>query len=298
MAGPPLAGVVVDDRPANSRDRANMVVAGTFSAVGPGKAAAVWGPMNLLIYGVQKESLTCTAGANSGTVSAGTTQSVGDSVQSTLVPPGTTVATTSGGGALTFAFPTQMWGCLLSSAAAIQFPPGFLSNGNLPNGFPLSSLVGATLTDPNAYFGSGVTVLAVGPDSASLQLSSAPTTTPNLSGPVPIEFALTANCVQGGTDANATYVGSGTTLTGQTYVVERSPDGGATWVGCNIGGAGQLAKFIAPTNPISVAFGEPEAGSLYRVNCIAYASVTRVTPNYRFSTTGQAGTSLQTPAIT
>ena len=302
MSVPALAGVAANDKSATSQDRANSLVTGTIKAVGAGKAFPCWGPLNLLVYGVQAEALTITtAGVNGGTVPAGTTQNIGDSVQSTLVPPGTTIKTTDGGGNLTFAFPTQTWYGVLDGSASIKFPNGAPVG---LQGSTLASLVGATVTDPNGYFGTGVTVLGVGADNQSLLLSAAPTSAtgrPFLPGPVPIEFALTAKCLTAaGTDANATFVGSGTEIGADTtsFVIERSMDGGSTWVGCNIGGSGQLAKFTSLPNPLSVSFGEPEAGSLYRVNCLVFSAATRVTINYRWSTTGQAGTVLSTPAIT
>ena len=189
---------------------------------------------------------------------------------------------------------------MLDGSASIKFPNGAPAG---LQGNTLASLVGAAVTDPNGYFSGTVTVLGVGADGQSLLVSAAPTsssTRPFVSGPVPIEFALTAKCLTAaGTDANATFVGSGTALGGATtaFVIERSMDGGSTWVGCNIGGSGQLAKFTGLAGPLSVSFGEPEAASLYRVNCLVFAESTRVTINYRWSTTGQAGTVLSTPAI-
>ena len=167
MSVPALAGVAANDKSSTSQDVANSLVTGTIKAVGAGKAFPCWGPLNLLVYGVQAEALTITtAKANAGTVPAGTTQAVGDSVQSTLVPPGTTIKTTDGGGNLTFAFPTQTWYGVLDGSAAIKFPNGAPAG---LQGNTLASLVGATVTDPNGYFGSGVTVLAVGADNQSLQ---------------------------------------------------------------------------------------------------------------------------------
>jgi len=295
MGVPASSGLACNDKAITSLDRANGLVTGTLKAVGPGKAFPVWGPMNFVAYGSLAQALTVAAsGSNAATVSSTTNINPGDSVQSTLAPPGTTVATASGGN-ITFAFPTQMWPCVLINSPSITFPNG------VPVGCVLSQLVGATINDPNGYFGSGVTVLAVGADGKSLQVSAAPTSIPSSGGtsPVPIEFALTANCLTAGTDANATFSGSATPLGGNiTLQLERSFDGGSTWIGCNIGGAGQLAKFTNPTSPISVAFGDPEAGALYRVNCLAFSgAVANTSCAYRWSTTGQAGIVMSTPAI-
>jgi hypothetical protein len=49
-----------------------------------------------------------------------------------------------------------------------------------------------------------------------------------------------------------------------------------------------LASFSAGT-PVSLTFGEPERGVLYRLNCLSYASGV---VNYRLSSTGMAAMSL------
>lgn len=295
MAAPALPGLAANDRAANSRDRANGLVTGTLTAIGPGKAMPVWGPFNVLVYGVLLQAVTITAsGTNAGTVSSGTNISAGDSLSTTLAPAGTTVKTIAGTD-LTFAFPTQTWrGSLSRAGAQIAF-----GATTLPGGQALSTLVGSAVSDPNGYFPSGVTVLGVGADGMSVLTSAAPTTFPTVTGAVPIEFALTANCLTAGTDAASTFTGAATPI-GQattTFQIERSLDGGSTFVCANIGGAQTLAQFTNVIGPLSVAFGDPEANALYRVNMIAYTAVTNVTPNYRLSASGQAGMSLSTPAI-
>lgn len=295
MAVPAAPGVAANDKSATSQDRANGLVTGTIAAVGPGKAFPVWGPMNFLAYGVLADALTCTKGSNTVTVGSSTNCNVGDSVQSTLVPAGTTVKTSPGAGAITLAFPTQTWrGAITTANAAIRFPNG------VPAGLTLAALVGAAVSDPSGYFPSGVTVLGVGLDGVSLQTSAPPTTAPADASNVPIEFALTNNCVTTGTDTAATFSGVTTPLGASviTFQLERSLDGGSTWICCNVGGFGTLAQYINPTGPVQVAFGDPEAGSLYRVNCLAFSSaVDNTTCRYRWSTTGQAGIVMSTPAL-
>jgi hypothetical protein len=44
------------------------------------------------------------------------------------------------------------------------------------------------------------------------------------------------------------------------------------------GGNGTLAQYTTGT-PVNFAFGEPERGVLYRLNCIIFAAVTGVTLN-------------------
>nr|WP_198983063.1 hypothetical protein [Herbaspirillum sp. ASV7] len=56
-----------------------------------------------------------------------------------------------------------------------------------------------------------------------------------------------------------------------TVQLERSFDGGTTWVPYTLDAANDYAKF---TTPASLVFSEPEHGMLYRVNCIAFTSGT------------------------
>lgn len=294
MAVPAAPGVACNDKSATSQDRANALVTGTLVGVGPGKAVVAWGPMNFVAYGVLANALTTTHGSSTGAVNSSTNVSVGDSVKSTLVPAGTTIKTSPGGGVVTFAFPTQTWrGAISAATAAITFPKG------VPGSLAPATLVGAAVSSPSGYFASGVTVLGVGADGTSLQLSAPATSAPMDASDVPIEFALTNNCVTTGTDSAATLTGSVTPLGAATtsLVLERSFDGGSTWLPLNIGGSGAPAIYTNQVGPISIAFGEPEAGLTYRVNCIAYTEVSNLTINYRWSATGQAGIVASTPAI-
>lgn len=74
-----------------------------------------------------------------------------------------------------------------------------------------------------------------------------------------------------------------------TVRLERSFDGGTTWIVCGIGGSGQQAQWNTANQDVSVVIGEPEDGVLYRLNVTAFANGPI---NYRFSTTGGAGKSL------
>ncbi len=73
-----------------------------------------------------------------------------------------------------------------------------------------------------------------------------------------------------------------------TVRLERSFDGGTTWVVCGIGGSGAQATWVGASADISIVVGEVERGMLYRLNCTAYTSGNI---NYRMSTTGQAAIS-------
>jgi hypothetical protein len=67
--------------------------------------------------------------------------------------------------------------------------------------------------------------------------------------------------------------------------LERSTNGGTTWVVAGIGGTGQQAIYDTSNTDVSVLAFEPEAGVIYRLDCTAYTSGTI---NYRMSTTGGA----------
>lgn|GEM_PF-3014741 len=294
MGIPSLPGVSGSDKV--SADRANGVVSGTISGVGPGKAFSAWGPLNFVLYGSRVTSLAVTAGSTTGTAS-GTGKAVGDAVKSTLVPPGTTVGSDPSGGTFTMKFAPQAWAGLPAvNSLTVQMTVD--AANKLPNGKALSTLVGATVDSP--YFASGVTVVMVGADGTSLVMSAAATSAPAANKDPPlIWFAPTGNVIDvAGTDTAAVFTGVGSgyqpsVLTGQ---LERSFDGGSTWVGVGVG-FGALASLLAANMPYSIAFGDPEASVLYRVNTATYTATSGVTVNYRVSTTGQASVSLSVPAI-
>lgn len=60
------------------------------------------------------------------------------------------------------------------------------------------------------------------------------------------------------------------TFTG-TVLLERSTDGGATWLPCSVDGTGALAQYTAAA---LVQGLEVEAVALYRLNCTSYSSGT------------------------
>ena len=75
--------------------------------------------------------------------------------------------------------------------------------------------------------------------------------------------------------------------------LQRSFDGGTTWIGCNVGGGGQKALWSTGWD-ISIIFSECEKGVLYRLSCTAWTSGTI---NWRFSTSGAAAMSLSLASI-
>lgn len=94
---------------------------------------------------------------------------------------------------------------------------------------------------------------------------------------------VTAAQVVAGADAAAQF---GQAAWAGTVQLERSFDGGKTFLVCGVGGAGQSAIYTGAVqngNAVSVAASEPEKGVLYRLNCTAYTSGT---PYYRISASG------------
>ena len=275
-------------------DQASAVVSGVLTAVGPGDPFAFRGPMNWAIYAsITNIGFTTTAGSLTASVSSGTQLAVGGAINSANVPAGTTWKTFSGTSG-TLALPAlTLWASNLSTSAAfVTLPPG--SN--------VAQLLGSTVTVPSnaeqTALPSGTTVIAIAQlDIAAtatspgqpgiVQLSAAPTVVPPDANPRPLRFALTGNAVTGGVDAAAIFTGATVVWSG-TVQIERSFDGGSTWIVCNQGGGGTLASYNSGT-PVSMVFGEPEKNVLYRPNCIAYTSG-RI--NYRVSQTGGANESL------
>lgn len=292
--GVPLPQGVLGDVWPPTADAANAVVSGTFGAIGPGIAAEFWGAFNVAIWATVTTALTTTAGSNAAVLGSAAGLAVGSAIDSVLVPNGTTIKTMAGT-AITMAFPTISLEC--------QYQAGYAVLTNLP---VTAGLVGATITAPGIPAGVTVTgiIQAAGttpggaPQTGSVTISAAPTlSSPPAGFPTggtgrnKVLFALTASGIAAGTDAAAVFTGSGVTYVG-TVELQRTFDGGKTYVTANIGGSGQLAQYSAGT-PVSFIAGECERGIGYRLNCPAYTSGTI---NYRLSTTGQAATVLSISA--
>lgn len=291
MGIPALPGVSGSNR--NQADRANAVVFGTFAALGASAPLSVWGPMNVVVWGELADALTTTAGSANVTAASATGSVNGDTLVSANLPPGTTILSGGAGTALVATFPPQFWqGVIVNGSAIINFPAAS-SGPSLPA--DLTTLIGATILNSD-YFASGTTILAADNTLRRLTASAAATAGPPNNQPAFIEFKPTGNAVKtSGADANALIMGPATAIN-LTLQLERSFDGGRKWIACNLGGDATLAQWVL-TKPLSLSFGEPEAGMLYRLNCLAFAAVTNVTVRYRLSTTGQASTSLSVPAI-
>jgi hypothetical protein len=287
MGIPAVAGLA-DTLPLPAGDRANTGFVGTFSAIGPSPVIPIYGPANVAIWASVNTTLTLTAGSASATVASATGLAIGGAINSAFLPAGCTiknlVSTT-----VTLGFPTYTYygnatvgSNLITGLASTQWLLGATITGpGIPNGTTVTKIVTAAVAaTSNQPYGSPA-------QPGTIQISNNVTTASVLSAPVAFNFLLAANIVPAATDTAALFTGAGTTFSA-TVQLERSFDGGNTWVVCNVGGSGTLAQYTAGT-PVSAAFAEPELGVLYRLNCIAYTSGTI---NYRVTTTGAAAMSL------
>lgn len=300
MGVPAGPGVAASGLPP-PEDQASAVLSGQITAVGPTAPFAFRGPMNLELYASINSALTTTATSLAATVASATGLAAGAAINSANTPDGATVGVLAGTN-VTLALPP------------VTYPARFTTQTaqlTLPPGSGVAALVGASVKVDPAYpvsqaaIPAATTVLNVvqadvAPNSASpgvpgiVTISAAPTVVPVNNATVPLVFGRTGNAVATtGADAAAVFTGAGVSWVG-TVQLERSFDGGNTFVVCNIGGGGQLAQYTAGT-PVSLTFGEPEKNVLYRLNCIAYTSGTI---NYRISQTGGANEALAIGPLT
>lgn len=276
-------------------DQANKVVQSTFAAVGPGLPIAVRGPVNVEIWASYLSTLTTTANSLTASLAAIGVAAIGNSINSVNLPAGSTIKTLPGGNGITVGLPTQTWyGSCLTAQAAIT--------GLVDTNLSLAKLVGASIISP--YFTAGTTVTAVGAVAGTVQTSAPPTSQPANPQPlVPFGFALsTAAITTTGTDTAATYTGW-EIVWAATVQLERSFDGGRTWLVANIGTLGAATRASwAGTNattgtPLSFSFGESEKQVMYRLNCLTAALAAGTTLNYRLSQTAVASESLALASV-
>lgn len=287
MSVVPLRGVSASGQSPYVNDFANGVVQGTLAAVGASKPFAFYGTMNLWVWTEFLTPLTITAGSLTGSVVTAGGIAAGAAVRSTLLPPGATV------GSITTTAPVLVLPTLTYPARSVNGKPTLtgIYDTTYLSGAAVAGLgfAGATvLTIDQASIIAGGQVGEGSPGNVTLSANAS--VGPQNQNPTPFEFALAAAALVSGTDANAVFTGAAIGLTGQIQV-ERSFDGGQTWIVANIGGSGALAQFDTST-PVSVAFGEPERETLYRLNLTALTGATGNSLHYRISATGQAATTL------
>lgn len=290
MGLPAPAGVAASGQPPTG-DAANYVVSGVIGAVGPGQAFAMRGPINLFIWASINTTLTITNGSLAATVASAAGLVAGDAINSVKVPSGTTIGAIAGTAVTLAVPPITLYGTTNTAQAQIA---GLLSTAGLN---------GAGVSGPGIPSGTTVTGIvqaAVAPNLNTpgtlgiVSISATPTSSNSGQGvypkPQPFVFAVGAAAITAasGADSAATFTGNAIAWTG-TVQLERSFDGGSTFLPC----LGNLGAYNAPAEwtagPVSLTFGEPEKLMLYRLNCLAYTSGTI---NYRASTTGQAAESL------
>lgn len=295
MGIPATIGVSASGLPP-SGDQANAVISGTIAAVKPHKPFAFRGPMNIFIWAAINTALTTTAGSLAASVASATGLAAGNAIKSANVPKGTTI------GALVGTAVTLALSDVTLQASGFSLVSNQIT---LPPGSNVSTLLGATVTVPSNAEGvtlsAGTTVTAVIQSdvaasqtavgqSGIVRLSSAPTAVPPNANQQPLQFTLTGNAITAtGADAAASFTGAGIQFNA-TVNIERSFDGGSTWLLANIGGGGTLAQYSL--GPVSLTFGEPERHVMYRLNPVAYVAVAGTTINYRISETGAAAESL------
>lgn len=270
-------------------DQANAVLSGQITAIGPTAPFAFRGPMNLSLWASITTALTTTAGSFAATVGSASGLAAGDAINSVNLPRGATAAVLSGTN-VTLAMSPRTYSGTIDSAGRIT--------GNFPTDRILGASVKVASTAEGFTLPAGTTVTGIPQQNVAaslnspgvpgiVQLSNPPSALPPLNTQIPFTFTWSANAVLiSGSDNAASFTGAAIAWTG-TVQLERSFDGGLTWLVCNIGGSGQLAQWTA--GPITLTFGEPEKQVLYRLNCTALSSGNI---NYRISQTGGAAESL------
>ena len=283
MSIPAGLGIVDGTPPAG--DIASGVVTGTFTAVGTGKPFSSFGQCNALLYASLSAAVTGNLVTNNGssiaTITTASTLAAGNSINSANLPAGTTIGSIAGTN-ITLSFPTiTLYGQLTAQNQIINLPSTAGLLGASIGGQTVTAIMQAAIpasSNSNALAQPGIVQLSGVPTGYSISPQNQN---------FPFSFKLTNQSVTTGSDANVVFTGASIVFSG-TVQIERSFDGGLTWIITNIGGTGVLAQYSAGT-PVSLTFGEPERGTLYRFNCSAYASGTI---NYRMSASGAAAMSM------
>jgi hypothetical protein len=267
-------------------DQANSVLSGTFTDEQVSAPLAIYGWFNVSLWASYSSSLATTSGSLSATIGTAGSIAKGNSIYSTNTPPGTSIQAVSGT-TLTLYIPpitVRGYGVVGSThLTGLDYTTGLTGAAVTGLGIPASTTVSSIVTEAVApsQFSPGV--------KGEIIISNQVTATTADQSDTPFVFARDGHAITASaTDSAAVYVGNELTFTG-TIQLERSFDGGHTWIPCYIWQGGSQLKWTAA---MSTELMEPEKGVLYRLNCIAFTSGTI---NYRISTTGQAGTTLNVP---
>ncbi len=266
-------------------DRADIVVAGTLGAVGPGLCFPFRGSFNVNIWPSINTAMTTTAGSLAVTLASGTGIAAGAAIDSVNVPPGSTLKTLAGT-AGTLALPAiSLVGTIDSTSKQItglQRTAGLgnavISSPNIPAGTQVVSIIQAAQTGPGGF----PPVLGI------VEINQFPTAS-NQNEPIVFQLGAGAITVTGA-DAAALFIDAAMTFSG-TVQLEKSYDGGNTYLVAGVGGGGQQAVYTAGT-AVGFVVSEPETDVLYRVNCPVYTSGVI---NYRLSQTAIGATAWGVP---
>lgn len=293
MGVPAPEGVSASGRgPYWPNDKANGVIQGTIGAVGATKPFSFYGPMNLFIWADFTTSAAVVAADATVALGAAGVVAAGASISATNLPRGTTVGSIAGTDAEVVLPIVTHTGKVLAGIPEIS------------DLYSTQYLVGATVTGPGIPAATTVTLVVreAVPKTGDapgipgiIRLSNNVTLNPPNTNKQPFEFALVPAGLTTANDAAAKITSAAIGMTGAIQL-ERSFDGGATWIVCNIGSSGALAQWNTAT-PISVSFGEPEQMIMYRLNQTAITPAAGYALNYRISETGQAATTLAVPTI-
>lgn len=283
-------------------DGATAVLSGSFTETGVSSPFAFYGSANFTLYCQVENTISTTQGSSTATVTGSTASLIeaGTSIYTALFQSGSVFSAYSAGSG-TIAFqPLGVYGDVtpLSDIITGYFP----TDGNIPGtditgsvitgyGIPDSTTISEIIVHSDKTF----IASSRNPNKVVIRLSQAATELPNLPNITP-RTALTiypsTNMLP--TDSNsAFFTGSSLPYTGSVQL-EKSYDGGYTWIVANIGppGSGALAIY---QNASSVSFSlfEPEKQVLYRWNCTSLTLAgSNDTVQYRISQTGSLNTSM------
>jgi hypothetical protein len=275
-------------------DQATAVASGSFTAVGASIPFAFYGLANFSLYCEVVDLLTTTQGTFTATVTGATSGLIaaGTAIRTSLFQNGTIFSAFSGGSGTLLFQPI----CFYANVTALSniVTGNFVTDGF----FPGVDLTGAAISGLGIQPGTTITKIvnhsnqlfenpALTPNIASIMLSLPATITsdPRLAPGTALTITPTANMVPT-SSANSFFTGSTIAYTGSVQL-EKSFDGGASWIVANIGPAGSGAMAIYQ-NAASVSFSlyEPERQVLYRWNCTSITLTGTESIQYRISQTG------------
>lgn len=275
-------------------DQATAVDSGSFIAPGVSVPFAFYGMANFSLYCEAVDLLTTTQGSFTATVSGATSALIapGTAIRTSLFQNGTVFSVFSAGsGTLSFQ-PISVYGNVLALSNIVT--GNFVTDGF----FPGVDLTGAAISGVGIQPGTTITQIVVHsnqlfgmpaftPIQASIMLSLPATISSDPKKQVGTQLTIipTANMVPT-SSANSFFTGSTIAYTGSVQL-EKSFDGGASWIVANIGPPGSGAMAIYQ-NASSVSFSlfEPERQVLYRWNCTAITLSGTESIQYRISETG------------